>query len=344
MKKLVTILLVLGLTIVSGAASSQTSPKPIVLKFGTHLTTNHNLTLNAVIPWMQKVTKLTNGQVTFEHYPNSQMGKAKDTFKLVQSGALDVGYTLYIQDTLPLMDLPSLPNLYKDVAIGTDAYWEVINKSPSIDYLTRLGLKPIMAIIWEPYAIATVTSKPQTMADFAKLKLRSSGGLHNQAAAALGITPVSISASESLEALRKHTVDGYWGSTTSWLDYQFVKVLKYGVTNLPLNGWGGIFAMNLKTYNGLPENVRKAIDTANQEMNAELGQYVKEYCAKAWSKAKEEGVELYPVSDDVVAEMKKRLAPITQAWLKEQDAAGYPATVVYNQFREAYEKHSKTAK
>lgn len=352
MKRYIVLLLagILALSLVGCGGSKSSAPavkesaavvKPIVLKFGTHLTEKHNLTINAVLPWMKRVTELTNGQVTFEHYPNSQMGKAADTYKLVASGALDIGYTLYMEDTLPLTDLPMLPNLYKDPAAATNAYWEVLNQPPFADYLIKANLKPIMAVVWEPYTIATVKTKPETMADFAKLKLRSSGGLHDQAAAALGITPISISASESLEALRKGTVDGYWGSTTSWLDYQFTQVLKYGVSNLPLNGWGGIFSMNLKVYNSLPDNVKKAIDTANKEMNASLGQYVKDYCTQAWTEAEKAGVEIYKVNDDVVKEVKVKLEPITKAWLDKQDAANYPATEVYKQFQQSYIKYSK---
>ncbi|MDD2499009.1 MAG: TRAP transporter substrate-binding protein DctP [Desulfitobacteriaceae bacterium] len=351
MKKYLVLLLVLALAIgLAGcgggsenndSANENSEAEKIVLKFGTHLTDKHNLTLNAAIPWMERVTELTDGQVTFEHYPNSQMGKATDTYKLVKSGVLDIGYTLYMEDTLPLLDLPMLPNLYEDCAIGTSAYWDVLNQAPLSDNLVEVGLKPLMAIIWEPYTIATVKSKPATMADFSKLKLRSSGGLHDEAAAALGITPVSIPASESLEALEKGTVDGYWGSTTSWLDYQFTQVLKYAINNIPLNGWGGIFAMNIDVYNSLPDNVKEAIDTANEEMNAQLGPYIKEYCAQAWKDAEAAGMEFYQVSDDVIEETKTKLEPITKAWLEEQDKAGYPATEVYNQFLDSYEKHAK---
>lgn len=59
----------------SAGAEGENSSEPIVLKFGTHLTDNHCLTTHAVNPWMEKVTELTDGQVTFEYYGNSQMGK-----------------------------------------------------------------------------------------------------------------------------------------------------------------------------------------------------------------------------------------------------------------------------
>lgn len=316
------------------------SGEEIVLKFGTHLTEDHNLTLNAVIPWMERVEELTEGQVTFDHYPNSQMGAATDTFDLVQNGTLDAGYTLYMEDALPIMDFPMLPDLYTDPEAGTAAYWAVLNQEPFLTELENIGIKPIMAVAWEPYTIGTVDAKPETVADISKLLLRSSGGLHDEATAAIGATPVSISASESLEALRRGTVDGYWGSTTSWSDYQFTEVLQYGIRNLPLNGWGGVFSMNADTYNGLPDNVKEAIDTASEEVMADLSKFIKEYTSvEAWEIAEEAGMEIYEVSDEVVSEVEEILAPLTEQWLAEQEDAGYPIREIYDQFNEAYENY-----
>lgn len=348
MKKLL-LLMIIGLALFLAACGGSgdnssgeggSGEEEYVLKFGTHLTEDHNLTLNAVDPWMQRVEELTDGRVTFEHYPNGQMGAASDTFDLVQNGTLDAGYTLYMEDTLPIMDFPMLPDLYSDPEAGTAAYWQVLNQEPFSTELAEIGIKPIMAVAWEPYTIATVETKPESVEDIAKLQLRSSGGLHDEAAAAIGATPVAISASESLEALRRGTVDGYWGSTTSWTDYQFTEVLQYGIRNLPLNGWGGVFSMNQETYEGLPSDIQEAIDQASEEVTADLGGFIKEYTSvEAWAQAEEAGMEIYEVSDEVVTEIEGRLAPLTDKWIEEQEEAGYPAREIYEQFNEAYEDY-----
>lgn len=348
MKKLIlflTLAFVLFLAACGGSTDDSSSgnngdEEEIVLKFGTHLTEDHNLTVNAVIPWMERVEELTDGKVTFEHYPNGQMGAASDTFDLVKSGTLDAGYTLYMEDSLPIMDFPMLPDLYSDPELGTTAYWTVLNQDPFKTELDSIGIKPIMAVAWEPYTIATVDTKPETIEDLSQLQLRSSGGLHDEAAAAIGATPVAIPASESLEALRRGTVDGYWGSTTSWTDYQFTEVLQYGIRNLPLNGWGGVFSMNKGTYDELPSDVQDAIDQASEEVNVELAAFIKEYTSvEAWELAEEAGMEIYEVSDEVVTEVETRLAPLTEQWIEEQEEAGYPAREIYEQFTEAYENN-----
>lgn len=323
-----------------GAFAPALAQDTVTMKFGTHLTPQHNLTVNAVEPWMEMVTELSDGRIEFQHFPNSQMGKASDIYKLVGNGTLDVGYTLYVQDSLPLMDLPALPNMYSDIEAGTKAWWTVLNQPPMSDYLDELNLKPIMPIVWSPYAIATIDSKPQTLEDFAGLKLRSSGGLHDQAAAALGITPVAISMSETLVALQKGTVDGYWGSNTALTDYQFTQVIDNAVTNLPLNGWGGVFAMNKDRFDALPEDLQAAIEEANARMAEELGAYINDYAGQsAWDAVTEAGVELYQVDQSVVDAVAEKLEPITTEWINEQNEAGYPATEVYEQFREAYENN-----
>lgn len=324
----------------SAGGEGESGSKPIVLKFGTHLTDNHCLTTHAVNPWMEKVTELTDGQVTFEYYGNSQMGKAADALSLLNTGVLDCSYTLYMVNDVPVTDFMMLPGLYEDCDAATKAYWEVLNQEPFASLVEEQGVKPIMCVAWEPYTIATVDDKVTSYEDLSKLKLRSSGGLHDEAAAALGISPVTIGAAETLEALSKKTVDGCWGSTTSWTDYQFTQVLKYGITNLPLNGWAGMFCISLDTYNSLPENVQQAIDQACAEMNEELSHEIAEICEQGWVDAEEAGVECYEVGQAMCDRIEETLKPLTEKWLAEQDAAGYPATEIYNQFNEAYAKYA----
>lgn len=77
---------------------------------------------------------------------------------------------------------------------------------------------------------------------------------------------------------------------------------------------------------------------ASEEVTEELGKFIKEYTSvEAWKLAEEAGMEIYDVSDEVVAEVKSRLTPLTEKWLEEQEKAGYPAREIYKQFLEAYE-------
>jgi TRAP-type C4-dicarboxylate transport system substrate-binding protein len=41
---------------------------------------------------MELVTKATNGQLEFQHFPSEQLGKAKDMAQLTVAGVADLAY------------------------------------------------------------------------------------------------------------------------------------------------------------------------------------------------------------------------------------------------------------
>src|SRR5699024_8565023 len=105
-----------------------------------------------------------------------------------------------------------------------------------------------------------------------------------------------------------------------------------------LNGWGGVFSMNSDVYDSLPSDIQDIIDQASEEVNAELGTFIKEYTREeAWELAEEQGVETYDVSDEVVTEVEELLEPLSEEWLDEQEEAGYPVREIYDQFINEYE-------
>jgi len=62
-------------------------------------------------PWMDEVTRRTNGAVVFQHYPNQQLGKAADLLRLTQTGVVDIGYIApsYVSDKMPVSEVAQLP-------------------------------------------------------------------------------------------------------------------------------------------------------------------------------------------------------------------------------------------
>ena len=90
-------------------------------------------------PWMDDVTKRTNGAVTFEHYPTQQIGKAADMLKLTQSGVADIGYIgpAYVSDKMPVSEVAMLPGAFEHACQGTLAYWKLARKASSPSRIMR---------------------------------------------------------------------------------------------------------------------------------------------------------------------------------------------------------------
>ena len=103
-----------------------TPSRALELKVADSFPAGHYLVRLMLKPWMDDVTKRTNGAVTFSYYPNQQIGKAADMLRLTQSGVIDIGYIApsYASDKMPLSEVAQLPEAFHTSCEGTLAYWK----------------------------------------------------------------------------------------------------------------------------------------------------------------------------------------------------------------------------
>jgi len=97
------------------AAAPAAAQEKITLRLAESLPQGHVIHELVAKPFMDLVTKATNGQVTFQHYPAEQLGKAKDMAQLTVAGVADVSYIVpsYSSDKYPLTAVAELPGLFK---------------------------------------------------------------------------------------------------------------------------------------------------------------------------------------------------------------------------------------
>src|SRR5215475_137251 len=124
MKKPLKVGPVLALSLAGIAAG--TPSQALELKVADSFPAGHYLVRLMLKPWMDDVTRRTNGAVTFTYYPNQQIGKAADMLRLTQSGVVDIGYIApsYVSDKMPLSEVAQLPESFQTSCQGTLAYWK----------------------------------------------------------------------------------------------------------------------------------------------------------------------------------------------------------------------------
>ena len=98
MKKLITLLLALAMVLSLAACGSKDTPAPdgqntpaatYKIKLGTTGNEEHQSTIAANF-FKEKVEELTNGAVTVEIYPNSQLGSEREMAEGVKLGTLEM--------------------------------------------------------------------------------------------------------------------------------------------------------------------------------------------------------------------------------------------------------------
>ncbi|WP_339635944.1 TRAP transporter substrate-binding protein DctP [uncultured Sneathiella sp.] len=310
----------------------------IKLRFAHSFPTSHFIQKQAIEPWMADVTKLTDGKVTFDHFPAQQLGKSKDMLALTQNGVTDIGYVgvSYVSDKMPLSGVAQLPGSFATSCQGTNAYWTVSNEDPikTQDFGDN-KVRLLFSFVLEPYQIYTAKKKVTNAADAEGLKLRSTGGAMDIFARKIGAVPVRMTATETRESLSRGTLDGLIFPNQSVISYDLVPLLKYGTRGGNFGSFIVTFVINEDVWGKLPADVQSAMTSASESMVQTMCKNIDEGVGKAIAEMEKAGIEYYTLSKSDSESFAKHSDEVAAEWAKDLDGRGKPGSEVLKQFNEA---------
>ena len=241
---------------------------PIKLRVADSFPKGHYLVKLVLEPWMEQVSKRTNGAVTFEHYPAQQLGKATDMLKLTQTGVADIGYVApaYTSEKMPVSEVAMLPGAFAHSCQGTLAYWKLAKDGviAQQDYAGN-NIRLLLAVSLPQYRIFTVKAPVKDVADVTGLKLRSTGGAQDLTLRAIGAVPVRMAAPDAYESLSRGTMDGLLFPLESVVAYGADKLVKYGTDGLGFGSFIVSYSISEASWKKLTPEIQKAmVDVANE--------------------------------------------------------------------------------
>ena len=326
MKKLITAGLVMFM--MAGVSSSYGASESVIkLKVADVFPITHPVSVTGIKPWMEKVTALTNGKVQFDYFPAEQLGKAKDTLKLLQGKLAHVSFVgpSYVVSTMPLSGVMEIPGAVSSSVAGVNTFWKLTQTlllKP--DYLDN-GIVPIFVYSLPPYEIYTTTKAVKTFADMKGLKLRTTGGANDQAIKDLGATPVSMPIQEMYEAIDKRVVDGTIMSAISVKPYKVQELVKYATQGANLGTYVGTYCVNLDVWKSLPANVQKAMVQAGEETSMELAKVLDKQAADFTAEFVAGGMQIYKLTPAEQTAWAQKMSSVEAEWLaklKNRSALG----------------------
>ena len=248
----------------AASASSAFAQEKITLRLADSLPSGHVIHELVGKPFSELVTKLTNGQVTFQHFPAEQLGKAKDMAQLTALGVADVSYIVpsYSSDKFPLTAVAELPGIFDSECQGSLAFYKVSHNGGILETkeFAPNQLRPLVTLALPAYQVQLATSRDvKTAKDLEGLKIRTTGGAMDLMMRSIGGVPVRMAAPEIYESLTRGTLDGLIFSYQSSASYDFGKILKSGTEGLNFGTAIFTYSMGELKFKSLPENVRKAL-------------------------------------------------------------------------------------
>jgi len=233
---------------------SSTPGENIKLKLAYSLPATHIIG-QGISKFAQEVESKTNGQVTIEIFPNSQLYRDVDIPQSITNRSIDLGNTpIQTWNTLiPGMGgWPDVPFLFPTVeslrdGLDKNGLAELLNKE-----FEKKGAKVLVFAEYGPTSYSNSKRPLKSPEDFKGLKIRGRGNISQEVIKALGAAPTFISAAEQYEALQRGTVDGVSTGLQSMSSRKLYEVQKYlTITNDSMSVFP--LAINLKVWNNYPK-------------------------------------------------------------------------------------------
>jgi TRAP-type C4-dicarboxylate transport system substrate-binding protein len=331
--------------LVVGAAAAGTGlhahGQEVAIKVADSFPPKHNIANFGTRWWMDRVTELSGGKVKFQYFGAEQLGKLKDMLSLLQAGATDIAYVppTFFEGKMPLSSVHSLPNLFSTSHVGGLAFYETSMKTAILkeDY-QRNGIRPMWGTMTSTYNIFTRTKPIRTVADLKGMKIRSAGGYQDDAVRMLGAVPIDVPSPEAYQAMQLGTVDGAIFPASAAQSYRIHEISKYFTLGFNVTVFYAPYAVNLRSWDRWPADVKAAFEKANAEANLRMGKYFDENNQKLIESYAASGVEIITLPEAEQAKVRQALDPLYAKWAADMKAKNLPGDEVLAYFREAIKR------
>lgn len=310
------------------------------LTFSTFVPLAHPINKTIFLPWCDEVAAATSKRVSCRVLPKA-VTAPPGTFDAVRDGLADISYTVhgYTPGRFFLTKVVEMPFLGDKAEHVSLAYQRIHEK-----YLENAGehkgVKVLAVFSHGPGHIYNTKRPVKALADLQGLKIRVGGGVVNDVAAALGVASVLRPSTESYEILSSGVADGIFFPIESVASFKLEKLVKYG-THLPGGFYNTSFVlmMNEAAWNKLSKQDQEAIwSVSGQGAARKFGKGWDASDAVGLATLKAANVEIITASPQFMAEMKKKIQPVEDAWIKEAKSRGWDGARFLSELRAEIKK------
>ena len=302
--------ILLGLVCLGLAFVAQ-AEEPIVIKF-SHVVAADTPKGKAAEHFAKVASEKTKGRVKVEVYPNSTLYKDKEEVEALQLGSVQM-LAPSLAKFAPLgvkeFEVFDLPYIFDDY----DQLHAVTEGPVGKSLLGKLGDKGILGLAyWDNGFKVMSANKPlREVKDFRgqKMRIQSSKVLEAQMKA-LGASPQVMAFSEVYQALQTGVVDGTENPPSNLYTQKMYEVQKY-VTHSNHGYLGYAVIVNKPFWEGLPADIRKALEEAMAESTQYANDIAKQENEDSLAKVKASGKsEIIELTPEQKLAWKKRLVQV----------------------------------
>lgn len=264
----------------SGGEAAGENDENVVLRVATGLSPQHAFWEGGIVPWMDRVEELTDGQVEFESFTSGELVAVPDEGEAVLNGTVDLAIVLpvYEPDQYPMAEITMLPLNHSDTVIGPNAWRSLLESDVELQdgkTFTELQFgefKVFPMPTTAEYSISTTGKEFASASDVIGTSLRTPSRIHEMYSKEIGVNSITMPGVEMYDALSRGAFDGSFYSIADWTGYGFQDLFRYTVTGVNFGHFNAFLGMDQDRFDSLPENVQEAMEQATDEYFADASQ------------------------------------------------------------------------
>lgn len=260
MKKLGSLILAICVSALILSLAPASAAEKFVIRWGDVLSADHP-SVKMIDRIAKRVGEATQGRVTIQVFPSSQLGSSKDQIEAVSLGTQEMvteGAANFGQ-WVPSISVIEAPYVWRDAAHLTKVMSGPIGENLNRQLIEKRGMRILGTTYYGVRQLTTTKKAVRTAADMKEFKLRvPENEVFLAMARAWGAKPTPMTFSELYLALRQNVVDGQENPLPTIDSGKFYEVQKY----LVLTGHiltPRLVVINEKFWQGIPEPDRKAL-------------------------------------------------------------------------------------
>ncbi len=255
-------------------ASTSVWAQDVTLNLHQLLPTQATIPARAIIPWIEKIEKESDGRIKIEHFPSMQLGGAPpELYDQAVDGVADIVWTVigYTPGRFPTTEAFELPFMTGDSTSSSKAFHEYVLENGMDEF------SDTHPIVFHTHGPGWIHSNEDisSLDDLAGQKLRGPTRVTVNLLEKLGATPVGMPVPAVPEAMSKGVIDGAiipWEVTLPLKMSELASNHSGFVSTPGLYTATFVMTMNNDAYNNLPDDLKAVIDAnSGPEVSALFG-------------------------------------------------------------------------
>jgi TRAP-type transport system periplasmic protein len=298
-------------------------------------------------PWAKKVMAESQGRIAIEIYPSMQLGGAPpELLDQVRDGIVDLVWSLpgYQPGLYPVAETWTLPFMVTNSTQTSKALHEYMGLHGQKEF----GDYHVVAFWAQTPGLINTKGKAVThAADLQGLRLRGANQIITKTLTLLGANGVFFPVTEVPQALSLGIINGVALPYEIFPAYKIHELTDHHAEAAPgarnLYTQPMVLAMNKERYEGMPDDLRKIIDSnSGPDVAAEFGRAFDAGDAFGKSLAQKHGNTFTVIPADEIARWRELVKPLVAEWIEQLNKQGLDGQALVDSANALVDKYATT--